>query len=1309
MKFVDPNLLNIPGWRHMNSSSSKVRVRVFWSGAKLFTGFLLSFLVLSTLANAQSLGTITGTVTDQSGASLAGANVTMHNEATGEDRATVSNGTGYFSFAAVTPGAYTVKVQTRNFKAWEHKGIPLLPGDVRTVEAALQVGANTETVEVVSTADEIALVDSGERSAVITAQQIQNLTLQGRDVTELVRTLPGFAVFGGGSIQNSAGNNSIVSPTSGTVGQNYVGNGSPYRSGGSDLTMDGAHIIDTGCNCGATATVNGDMVSEVKVQTSNFGADSAKGPIVVNVIGKSGTTSYHGEAYLHARDNSLNSLDWAFKNQMLINNATNPLKISPPTGRFLYPGVQFSGPVPHTNKKLVFDSAYEYYYQAGFAASSGGSINGLITDTVPTASMRNGIFDINPAVAPDNTAFCTSGGNTTAPVCTQAFNTSPTFNSPVGGVAPYPKLPGPNSSNFGWTDSTATLGGSATFQNIPTASFDPGGAIYLANIPSPNADPSATGGFDYIQPVNQSQNGWMWRSRADYNYSENSKLYVTYQIQKETDEVPIHLWWQPGNSIPFPGGLAARDNSQTVSGHYVKIINPTLTNDLQSALGYVNYPLTSTKKNAWSKATGGIAGTAYPYPNEPYANKSTMMPQLGNGYWLAGVPQMEQPDIFSGSGGAFLWKKWNYTAEDNLTKAYKTHTIKGGFYFEKSENDTAEFTDYNGNFEVAAANWNNTPMTNCFDNAHLCGSNNPVANLLLGTGNFDEVNKQALDRLWEPNYSGFVQDDWKLTKRLTLNLGLRADHLGAWRTADGSGMPTWTGNLNVATAAVPGFTWHGETPSVPVTGRDVSSIIWQPRLGMALDVLGNGKTVLRGGWGEYGYRDTSTSVGLSQGVVQYNNTYPISISFAQGFGIPGSLPSVGCGPQRPGGGTCGNTAGTLLRDHNQPISRNYNLTISQQLPGNSLLEAGYVGSESLYGMLQGSPQNLNVIPIGAVFAATGCSPLQQNNPGGAAGNGCTIPVPPNLYPYNTDFGSAQVNVGSHLAKTNYNALQLSWVRSKGRVTYNLNYTWSKALGTQGTSQLNGSAPDPTNLHHDYGVLSIDRSHIINLSYVLQEGNPLHGAIGYALNGWNLSGVTTWQSGPDLTTLSSTNLSLNGSGPSWFDPTANSWGAYGLSNTAYLGSPSPNLQPTVICNPTAHLKAHEYFAAACFSGPTPGVNGPWQLPYMHGPAFFNSDLSVFKTFKIAEKQNAEFRLSAFNFLNHALDSFQNNGDIALSMAYECNGAPASGSNHCPLGSGTYVVQNLASGNYKLTGTNIATGYASTKLGNRVLEMSAKYTF
>jgi len=1269
-----------------------------WS--KLLTGFFLTLLVLSTLANAQSLGTVTGTVADQSGAVIPKAKVTLLNQGTGETRATMSNDAGYFSFASITPGTYTVRVAMTSFKSWEHKDIPVRPGDLRDVSATLQIGTSTETVEIVTTGDEIAPVDSGERSTVITAKQLQNLALIGRDATELVRTLPGFAAFSGGGILNSISDSSIVSPTSGTVGTGYVGNGTPFRGGGSDLTMDGAHIIDIGCDCGATTTVNGDMVSEVKVQTSNFGADSAKGPIVINVIGKSGTISYHGEAYLHARDNSLNALDWAFKHQMLVNNLNNPLKISPPTGRFMYPGAQIGGPVPGTNKKLVFHTAYEYYYQAGYPGSGGGSIPGLITDTVPTLSMRSGIFDLNPNVAPDNAAFCSAGGNGGAAVCTTMYN------STTGGNATTVAGTAPGTSKFGWIDSTGALGGTATTQNIPTASYDPGGAILLANIPKPNADPAATGGFNYILPVSQDQNGWMWRTRADYNYSENSKFYATYQIQKETDITPIHLWWQPTNSIPFPGGLSSRDNSQTVSGHYVKVITSTLTNDLSAGIGYVNYPLMPNKKDAWSRATGGIAGTAYPYAPGPYATKTTMMPQLGNGYWLAGVPQMEQPDIFSASGGVFLWQKWNYSLEDNVTKSYKTHTIKTGFYYEKSTNNQGAFSDYNGNFQTTTVTWNASPLTNCFNGNTVCGSNNPVANVLLGTGNFSQVNKLALDRVWEPTYSGFVQDDWKVTRKLTLNLGVRADHLGTWRTDDSSGVPAWTGDLNAKFA---GFAWRGQGDKLPITGRDVSMITWQPRLGMAFDLFGTGKTVFRGGWGTYGYRDFPASVDLSQGVIQYNSTFPINLSFAQGFGVNGTVPTspTGCGHVL--GFTCGNVGGVVANDHDTPLTRNYNFTISQQLPWSSLLEVGYVGSQSLHGVLQGSPSNLNVIPIGAFFAAQGCTALQADN---SSGN-CAANVPTNLYPYNADYGASQINLGRHLGKANYNALQTSWVRTKGRITYNLNYTWSKALGTLGTSQLNGNAPDPTDLRHDYGVLSIDRSHIVNLSYVFQEGNPVHGRLGYALNGWSLSGITTWQSGPHLGSLGSVNLGLNGTGPSWFSDSAlTTWGGnYGLSSTYFLGSPSPTLMPTVVCNPTAHLKAHQYFNAGCFSGPTPNTNGPWQLPYIHGPAWFNSDLALFKAFKVTEKQNVEFRFSAFNFLNHALESFQNqsNGDMTIHMDYQCNGAVGSASNPCPLGSGKYVVTNVPTGTFKLDGTNIATGYASTKLGRRVLEMSAKYTF
>ena len=194
---------------------------------------------------------------------------------------------------------------------------------------------------------------------------MQNLSLEGRDATELIKTLPGFAVFNGtGTPTNTSQDFGIVATRHGAVGNGYVGNGAAYR-GGTDLTSDGAHILDNGCNCGATQTVNGDMVSEVKVQTSNFGADSAKGPVVVNVSGKSGTQTYHGEAWMHARDGSLNAVDWH----------TNNLAQPGPPGRFLYPGGSVSGPVPHTNKKLVFYAGFEYYYQNQFPYPAGGVLS----------------------------------------------------------------------------------------------------------------------------------------------------------------------------------------------------------------------------------------------------------------------------------------------------------------------------------------------------------------------------------------------------------------------------------------------------------------------------------------------------------------------------------------------------------------------------------------------------------------------------------------------------------------------------------------------------------------------------------------------------------------------------------------------------------------------------------------------------------------------------------------------------------------------------------------------------------------------
>jgi hypothetical protein len=1266
--------------------------RAQW-GNWLLAGLTLAALILlPTLLLAQSTGTISGTVTDQTGAVVPHSKVVLINDESKETRDTTSNDVGYFSFPSLLPGNYTVKVSASGFKGWQKSGIGLNPGDVREVAGiTLQIGKQDEVITVESTLGEVAPVDSGEKSAVLTSKQIGNLSLEGRDATELIRTLPGFASFNGGGVQNQGQDFSVVSPTGGAVGEGVVAGGAPYR-GGTDLISDGAHILDNGCNCGATATVNGDMVAEVKVQTSNFGADSAKGPVVVNAVGKSGGTEYHGELYLHARDQSLNSLDWSFKHQLL---SSPPGLVPIPASRFLYPGANIGGPVPHTGKKLVFWTGFEYYYQSQIPLP-GLTVPGLLTDVVPTVSMRAGNFS---PTAPDNEALCPLGSNG-----------QPTGNLQGQGFQPMCANLG---SSLSYVDPTTgvTMTGNPNPQ-LPASAFDPGIQAIMKNVPLPNANPVSTGGYNLLIPENVDQNGWMWRTRADYNLSESSKLYATYQVQKETDAVPVHLWWQPANSIPFPGGMSSKDNSQTISGHYVKVINPTLTNDASMGMGWINYPLVKNSASGWSASANG-----YPYQNI-FPTKSGMMPDVGNGYCLAGVPQMIQPDIFT-NGSSFTWKKWNLDFEDAVTKVYKTHTIKGGFYYERTVNDQGAFSDYNGHLEAVQGG----PFQ-CNDAANTgattsCGSNNPVVNFLLGVGNYDQITKSALDNLWYPTYSGYVQDDWKAMRKLTLNLGLRADHLGAWRSPTDAGVATFTGDFSNTASGIPGYTWHGIDSSVPVTGRNVPVITWQPRLGMAYDLFGTGRTVLRGGWGEYGYRDQWNDYGgpadLAQGAYQYNSPRPFTLAYVNQIGASGLIAPTGHGCGASPLPQCGSLTGLDVTDTAQPLSRNYNFTVSQQIPWSSLIEIGYVGSSTINAPLEGNTNNLdarnmNVIQQGALFPIVGCSsPLSPTN------SACDINsngIPLSAFPLNALFANNNAQVIRHVGVANYNAFQTSWVRQKGRISYNLNYTWSKTLGTQGTAQLNGLAPDATNLSHDYGVLSIDRSHVVNLSYTLQAGNPIRGnrALQYAVNGWNISGITTWQSGPDIPTLTSTNLGLGGNGPQY--TSGGTTKTYAIGAEDYLGTNNENLQPIVTCDPTANLQPHQYFNANCFSVGPPGVNGPYQLPYLHGPAYFNSDLAVFKTFKVTERQNVEFRLSAFNFLNHPLDSFQNNGDSSISFTYQCGATSfSSGGPACPYGSGSYVLNNgLAPGsNFVLNGSNSKPGYASTRFGRRVLELSAKYNF
>ena len=409
----------------------------------------------------------------------------------------------------------------------------------------------------------------------------------------------------------------------------------------------------------------------------------------------------------------------------------------------------------------------------------------------------------------------------------------------------------------------------------------------------------------------------------------------------------------------------------------------------------------------------------------------------------------------------------------------------------------------------------------------------------------------------------------------------------------------------------------------------------------------------------------------------------------------------------------GSVAVVALNDHRQPVSSSYNFTLSQQTPWSTLFEIGYVGSSTKDEVFRPNGNwNINYVPSGAGFTTEGCSaPCNTQSNGGFPLAAFALGSQSATYRNNA------VTLVVHDATANYNGLQASWARQRGRVNFNLNYTWSKAMGTQGQGGGAGSGlqTDSTGTANNYGVLGTDRSHVVNASYTFQTGNPIKSSkiLGGAVNGWNLSGITTWQSGGNLQELSSSNFNLavngsftnpanpcDGSQPVSVCPFMNQQTG-GISNTNWLGTSSVQLQPTVTCNPTSGLHAHQYVNMNCFGISAPGTNGAYQFPYIHAPAFFNSDIAVFKTFKITERQNLEFRASAFNFLNHPLDSLQNNGDLKLNI------------NQTSSTPGTYTFVNAttapAAGVETLGNGTTYPGYASTRFGRRVMELSMKYSF
>ncbi|MBO0723758.1 MAG: hypothetical protein J2P41_23235, partial [Blastocatellia bacterium] len=563
---------------------------------------------------------------------------------------------------------------------------------------------------------------------------------------------------------------------------------------------------------------------------------------------------------------------------------------------------------------------------------------------------------------------------------------------------------------------------------------------------------------------------------------------------------------------------------------------------------------------------------------------------------------------------------------------------------------------------------------------------NAFANMLLGsTSSYQQDNKDVLQNIGYKTFQFYGQDSWKIKPRLTLEYGLRVAHLGAWTDREGIGLAVFDPVKYKDNPDLPGVSWHDLDKSIPVSGRNVDTLFWMPRIGFAYDIFGSGKTVLRGGAGIYyfneaqgSYSAAAATAGGKRGTTLTNLTLA-EIENQNPAGLPPSDITV-----------------VDPNDSKQPRTISYSLTVTQMLPLGIQFEASYVGNHSNF-MSNDGKSNANYIPLGSLYLDSNGIPLA--NPG--SDNDAALRRLNNLYGLN--YGA--INLIQHNTYSNYNGLHILASRQIGRVNFSTSYTFSKALGVRGINGVGGGLTD-TNLSlgrdRAYGPLGLDRTHVFSLAYVVNlpsfgknyfKNNRLARGV---LDGWEMTGISQIASGPPIQAYNS-NFGLS------FTYTGFPEHYIGYNQRLVMGSTDFGLNPLLTCDPRSGLGNDQYMNLNCFAPPVQLVqnggtydtklitNGPLVEPYAKGPAFFNNDLSVFKNWELTERKKMQFRISAFNLTNTPLKSLTTANTL---LNYQFTRDPATGNVTGAWDAGTQA--NFGR-------------FTDTKFGKRTIQLAIKFFF
>jgi hypothetical protein len=1167
----------------------------FWSVLSLFCVLFLPTVVL-----AQSTGSITGTVLDNSGAVISGAQVSVSDPSTGFRRVAATNGDGNYLIAGLAAGTYDVSIASPGFKKFEAKRIILRVGEKLRVDRALVVGSVSSEIVVEGSSVGKVETQSSELAGTITGDQISQLELNGRDFTQLINLIPG--------VSNQTGQDEGTVGPQGSV--SYAVNGG--RTEFNNWEIDGGEVLDSGSNANINVYPNVDALAEVRVLTSTYGAQYGRnGSGTIEAQTKSGTNRFHGEGFEFIRNADFNA-HYYFD--------------QPGTSKTYYNKNDFGYIVggPIKKDKLFF------FWSQEFRRENVPFVYHNPSQFLPTAAERTGNFnDVCPASGTPFVRGNPADTSETVSINCPAYSRTGTTD---GNQNPF---------YLGFPNNT-----------IPSNLMDPVNTDpIVANIPMPNAGHSFFG-------TESSPTSWHEELiKFDDNINAKLRANVRFIHDSWTQDFPISPW--SGSNVPSIGGTLQGPGISLVT-NLTASLSPTLQNEFIFSYAANHLHLFNTG-SAWKRPSSmtmtgifenGFNGTI---PAFGIGGPGNFNFAVDPGYlpWNNSNPTYSFHDVVTKIvgrhnlqfGGYFAAIEKNEPAEEepngslgyfsNPNSVYQDASPYGGPYASTGNGFADLLTGYMNTFSQPNHNqkyYNRYKVFEPFLQDDWHATRRLTLNLGLRVslyGSYYERYGNAYN--FDP--SKYVAGDAPVVDPNT----------GALDFGPGQSVNNITGMVRCG---------YGGVHSSCQSGHLFNPA---PRIGFAFDPKGDGKMAIRAGYGIFfehangNDANTESLEGNPPGVIA-----PVQF-FINGYNSIGGTSADGSPQTFPlGGGVSQLTS--ITTETQWPYVQQYHLDIQREIARNTLVTVAYVGSKGTHlsqqldrNQLHSVPASQNPFLPGQIITGDICDTQKGSTikptfrvnghtirgmPAVALDVSCGDVNPDLFRPYG-GYDSIYGIIGG--ANSNYNALQVSGRRNAGGLQLTVAYTYSHSIDNS-SDRYDSSFVDSYNLASYRASSNFDQRHIFTVSYIydlpiFQHATGLKRSL---LGGWQISGITTAQTGEPFSIVNGGDYDNAGVGNnvgsgSYADIVGDPHGPVphfnGVANVPYgplLYNPGAYAQPT---------------------GLTFGDSGRNSLI---GPGRLNFDMGLFKHFKIRESMALEFRAEAFNVFNHPQWTGVNNGSCGLEI-------------------------------------------------------------